>query len=129
MKKKILVIDDNPVILKMIEAILENRNYVATTITTGEAGIKEVESSPPDLIILDVVLPDMDGWEVCKVLKRNDNTKNIPIIMLTGKKTGIEHEIKSFDFGADDYLIKPFNTGVLLARIAARLGDGRKEQE
>ena len=121
MRVKILIVDDNLTIAKLIETILINRGYSVTTVNTAEKGLKEVQDTAFDLIIADLVLPGMDGWDFCKNIKSDDRTKDIPVIILTGVRTGVEDEIKSFELGAVDYLTKPFNTAVLIARIEANL--------
>ena len=121
MRTKILIVDDNLTIAKLIETILINRGYSVTTVNSAEKGLEEVGNTSFDLIIADLVLPGMDGWDFCKNIKNTDSTRDIPVIILTGVRTGVEDEIKSFELGAVDYLTKPFNTAVLIARIEANL--------
>jgi len=119
MEETILVIDDSPAVTKMFETVLQSNGYGVLTEGTGMDGIRAVEENHPDLILLDVVLPDIDGWEVCKLLKKNRKTRDIPVIMQTGAMTKTEHELKSFDYGADDYIVKPSDINIVLARIKA----------
>ncbi|MFC2091432.1 PleD family two-component system response regulator [Elusimicrobiota bacterium] len=128
MNGTILVVDDNPTIIKMLESILEHQDYEVKCVETGEEGLELLQDKLYDLIIIDVVLPGLSGWDLCKILQESDRTKNVPIIVLTGKKIEADDEIKSFKLGAIDYMTKPFNTGVLLARIKARIESFKNAQ-
>lgn len=121
MSKRILIIDDNEIVLRIIKHILGAKDYKIDSVNTGEAGITNVKESPPDLVLLDVVLPSMDGWEVCRQLKEDEETKSIPIIMMTGVKVDDEDKKKSYGAGADDYVTKPFSKDVLLGKVEAYL--------
>ncbi|MFH1416323.1 MAG: response regulator [Elusimicrobiota bacterium] len=127
MPKKILVVDDNPTMIVMLESLLLNKGYEVITEQTGESAIESACTLLPDLVILDVALPDIDGWEVSRRLKADAITSRIPILVLTGKMTANEHEVESFEAGADDYVLKPFDTDVLLARIASCIKRGDKK--
>ncbi|MEK7789607.1 MAG: response regulator transcription factor [Planctomycetota bacterium] len=118
MKKQLLVVDDDPDILKVLKANLEL--YGFDTITAGNwAKAKEILNDHlPDLIILDLMLPDGDGIQICKLLK--DRHPRIPIIMLTAKDS-VSDKVMGFESGADDYIVKPFETLELIARIKACL--------
>lgn len=115
-KQKILVVDDERDILNLVDYNLSKEGYRVECIDTGEEALRAAKSSLPDLIILDLMLPGLDGLEVCKILKYDSKTSGIPIIMLTAK--GEEADIVTgLELGADDYIVKPFSPRVLLARV------------
>ena len=117
MPEKILVIDDDPLLLTLIQRTLEQDKYQIKTATHGKEGLKLVEKVQPDLVILDVMMPDLSGWEICDRIRR---TSMVPIIMLTAR--GSQNDIvRGLQSGADDYLVKPFHQAELLARVSAVL--------
>jgi len=117
MKKRILIVDDELSILKFLRSNLEDRGYTAINATNGEEALHIIERELPDLIILDVMMPKMDGFEVCRQLRE---WSQIPIIMLSAR--GDEKDkVKCLDLGADDYIVKPFGANELLARVSAVL--------
>jgi len=125
-KETILIVDDEEDILELIKFNLKNEGYSIITALTGEKAINIAKQSPIDLIVLDLMLPGVDGLEVTKILKNNDKTCDIPIIMLTAK--GEESDIVTgLELGADDYLSKPFSPKILIARIRAILRRGRQK--
>jgi len=114
--EKILVVDDEKDILDLVNYNLQKEGYRVTLVSSGEQAVEEVRKNPQDLILLDLMLPGIDGLEVCRKLKYDEKTKDIPIIMLTAK--GEESDIViGLELGAEDYITKPFNTKVLIARI------------
>jgi two-component system alkaline phosphatase synthesis response regulator PhoP len=116
----ILVVDDEEDILELVSYNLTKAGYRVTSVTSGEDAIKASRSKLPDLVLLDLMLPGVDGLEVCNTLKRDSRTANIPVIMLTAR--GEEADIVSgLELGADDYITKPFSPRVMLARIKAVL--------
>lgn len=120
MKEKILVVDDEQDILNLVEYNLQKEGYKVTCVETGEEALETAKAMLPDLIILDLMLPGVDGLDVCKILKQNPDTAFIPIIMLTAK--GEESDIVTgLELGADDYITKPFSPRVLIARIKTGL--------
>lgn len=119
-KASILLVDDEEDILELLKYNLFRECYQVLAVTTGEEAVKAVHQSPPDLIILDLMLPGMDGLEVCKNLKNAAETNPIPIIMLTAKGEDSDIII-GLELGADDYIIKPFSPRILLARVKAVL--------
>lgn len=119
-KSKILVIDDNNLNLRMIELVLQNYNYDVITAMNGASGIKATQEQNPDLILLDIMMPVMDGFEVCERLKESPDTQDIPIIFLTSKPDS-EGIVKGFELGAADYVTRPFNRPELMARIKTHL--------
>ena len=116
----ILVVDDEEDILELVSYNLTKAGYRVTRVTSGEDAIKAARSKLPDLVLLDLMLPGVDGLEVCNTLKRDSRTANIPVVMLTAR--GEEADIVSgLELGADDYITKPFSPRVMLARIKAVL--------
>ena len=119
-RTRILVVDDEPDILELVQYNLSKDNYDVMGVESGEEALAQVHATPPDLIVLDLMLPVVDGLEVCRVLKRDTRTAAIPIVMLTAR--GEEADmVAGLELGADDYLTKPFSPRVLLARIRAVL--------
>jgi two-component system, OmpR family, response regulator MprA len=116
-KEKILIIEDDEAILKVLRRVLTYEGYQVDTALDGQSGLNQVHDVLPDLIILDWMLPGMDGLEVCRRLR---TAGTVPILMLTAKDT-IQDRVQGLDAGADDYLIKPFELDELLARIRALL--------
>ena len=118
MKQKILVVDDEPDAVELLEVNLEGAGYTVASAHDGEEALKKARMTLPDLIILDLMLPEVDGMEVCKILRRDQKTSHIPIIMLTAKAAEIDR-VLGLELGADDYVTKPFSVKVLLQRIKA----------
>jgi two-component system phosphate regulon response regulator PhoB len=116
MKSKILVVDDEPDVVELVEFNLRNAGFDVITAEDGEEALKKARSSAPDLLVLDIMLPEIDGFEVCKLLRRDPSTAKIPIIMLTAKAAEIDR-VLGLEFGADDYLTKPFSPRELILRI------------
>ena len=110
---KILVIDDEPEITDIIEAFLKNAGYDVRTENSSVMGIEKARAFLPDLILLDIMMPVMDGYQVCNELKKNPNTKHVPVIFLTGKDASHD-EGKSFKVGGDMFIKKPFSCERLL---------------
>ncbi len=121
--KKILVVDDEAKISEVIKSYLEHDGYKVSTALNGKAALNGYNEFNPDLIILDLMLPDISGEEICKRIRKNSS---VPIIMLTAKVSDDE-VITGLDIGADDYVLKPFSPKQLLARVAAVLRRSAKE--
>lgn len=117
MNERILIIEDDPAILKLLQRGLAYEGYQVDIATDGRSGLNLARDRHPDLVILDWMLPGMDGLEVCRRLRTGGS---LPILMLTAKDT-IQDRVQGLDAGADDYLVKPFNLDELLARIRALL--------
>lgn len=117
MNERILIIEDDQAILKVLQRGLAYEGYTVDIATDGRAGLNLARDHHPDLVILDLMLPGMDGLEVCRRLRTGGS---LPILMLTAKDT-IQDRVQGLDAGADDYLVKPFNLDELLARIRALL--------
>lgn len=125
-KPTILLIEDDPDILELAQYNLERDGFSVSTASDGEEGLRKAQGVKPDLIVLDLMMPGMDGLKVCQKLRASDDTKNTPIIMLTAK--GEESDIViGLEMGADDYMTKPFSPKELIARIRANLRRGPME--
>ncbi|MDR0268767.1 response regulator transcription factor [Paenibacillus sp.] len=118
MRSKVLIVDDDEKIISMLRRGLAFEGYDIITANNGAEGLKSVLNSEPDLVILDVMMPQVDGFEVCRRLR--EGGIHVPVLMLTAKDE-IEHRVKGLDLGADDYLVKPFALEELLARVRALL--------
>jgi len=105
-KKKILVIDDTEFMTKLISDVLMNEGYEVVTASNGRQGIEMVRIEKPDLVLLDVVMPDMDGFEVCRILREDEGNNLMPIIMLTAQDNE-DDKLTGLELGADDYITKP----------------------
>lgn len=128
MKEKIYIVEDEIDILELLCLNLESAGYRARGFDTALSMLKRLDHDPPDLLILDLMLPDMDGFEVCKKLKSEPEHARIPIIMLTAR-IDLEDKIKGLDYGADDYITKPFENDELQARLRAVLRRASWEAE
>jgi len=122
-KAKILVVDDEIGVLKAISTTLKKEGFEVESAKTGQIGIDIAEKSIPDLILLDLRLPDMDGYDVCQLLKKGKKTASIPIIMVTTRAQDTE-KVVGLQIGADDYITKPYNPLELVARVRAMLRRG-----
>ena len=116
MKTRILVVDDEADVLELVEFNLRQAGYELTSAADGAEALKKAKAQLPALIILDVMLPEVDGLEVCKLLRRDPATARIPIIMLTAKASELDR-VLGLELGADDYLTKPFSPRELLLRV------------
>ena len=120
MPAKILVVDDEPSIVDVLTRFLSREGYTVITAVNGRQALERVRQDPPDLILLDVTMPELDGFAVCQVLKEDQRTALIPITMLTGLDDR-EHRTRGIEAGADDFLTKPFEQSILRARIRSQL--------
>lgn len=116
LEARILVVDDDPDTLEIIKIGLEFRSYEVITATNGEDALKKISSENPDIVVLDVMMPKIDGLEVCRRAKENFFTSQIPIILLTARGQ-VEDKVHGLTIGADDYLVKPFDMRELAARV------------
>jgi two-component system phosphate regulon response regulator PhoB len=128
MKSKILVVDDEQDAIELIEYNLEAAGYRVITAVDGAEAIKKTRATVPDLIVLDIMLPELDGLEVCKILRRDSATAAIPIIMLTAKALEIDR-VLGLELGADDYITKPFSPRELVLRVKKQLQRGADPEE
>ena len=122
-KPKILVVDDEDRSLRLMEAMLGPEGYEVVLAHSGQEGLKKIRDTCPDIVLLDIMMPGMNGYEVLRILRQR---YNIPVIMLTAKKK-VTAVIDSFHLGADDYVRKPFMKGELLARIRVKLRRAESE--
>ena len=123
----ILIVDDTPANLKLLSNILSQDGYRVRAARSGEMALDSVESAPPELILLDIKMPEMDGYEVCATLKANKDTANIPVIFISALND-IEDIIKAFDLGGVDYIMKPFKFREVLARVDSQLTLARQRR-
>ena len=131
MREKILIVEDEPDIIKMLEYNLKKEGFRITSVSDGREALRQAEREHPDIIILDLMLPEIDGLEVCKTLKQSSDTADIPVIMLTAKAQETD-KIVGLELGADDYITKPFSIRELTARVKAvlrRTGEKNKLPE
>src|SRR5439155_2543741 len=126
---RILVVEDEPRLLRNLAKALREENYAVDTADTGDEGLFKAQSYDYDAVVLDVMLPLLDGWEVLKRLRKQKQT---PVLMLTARDA-TQDRVRGLDTGADDYLVKPFDLGELLARLRALIrraaGQGRSVME
>lgn len=117
-RKKVLIIDDDERFLRMVAQVLIQKDYEVITADGGQVGLRYLFERRPDLVLLDVIMPKMDGWQTCERIR---DISDVPIIMLTGKRVEEEDIASGLDHGADDYLIKPVGNRELIARVRAAL--------
>jgi len=122
MSKKILIADDEPNIVASLEFLMRQRGYIVKVVGTGEDALRAVTEFEPDLILLDVMMPRMSGYDLCQKVRENPAWQDIKIIMLSAKGRDVE-VTKGMAVGADAYVTKPFSTKDLLAKVGAMLGE------
>ena len=120
-KGKILVVDDEIYIVHILDFSLGMEGFEVLTALDGEQALEKARAEHPDLIVLDIMMPKLDGYETCKMLKAEASTKDIPVILLSAKGRNVDQKI-GFEVGADDYITKPFSPRKLVERINAILG-------
>jgi len=125
-KGKILVVDDEIYIVHILDFSLGIEGYEVMTALDGEQALAKVAQDKPDLIVLDIMMPKLDGYETCKALKSNPETKDIPVILLSAKGRNVDQKV-GFEVGADDYITKPFSPRKLVERINAILGQTSRQ--
>jgi len=116
--KKILVIDDEPAFLNLVEQVLAQKGYEVLKANRGQEGLRLMFDQRPDLVLLDIVMPDMDGWQLCGRIRE---ISDVPIIIITGQQKSEEDIARGLGYGADEYLIKPIGNKELIARVGAVL--------
>jgi DNA-binding response OmpR family regulator len=119
--QSVLIVDDEPNILLSLQFLMKKSGYEVRTSKDGEEALAEIARAAPDLVLLDVMMPKIDGFSVCKTIKDNPEWKDVRIIMLTARGRDVERE-KGLALGADDYITKPFSTNDAIARVQAVLG-------
>jgi class 3 adenylate cyclase/CheY-like chemotaxis protein len=115
----ILVVDDKPENLRLLEAVLEPRGYEVEKVTSGARALEVVASTPVDIVLLDIVMPEMDGYEVCRRLRADPKSEFLPIVMITA--SGDQEKVAAIEAGADDFVAKPFDQAELLTRVQSLL--------
>lgn len=125
MANKILVVDDDLNICELLKLYLENDGYVVYTANDGKQAVDTFKNKTPDLVLLDIMLPKMDGWQVCREIRK---TSSVPIIMLTAKGETFD-KVLGLELGADDYVVKPFDTKEVMARVKAVLRRTKGDSE
>ncbi len=118
MAKKILTIDDDPIFLRLVDQVLSHQGFEVLKAGGGQEGLRLLFTEKPDIVILDVAMPRMDGWQTCQRIRE---IADVPIIMLTGKQKAEEDIVRGLDYGADEYLFKPVGNRELVARVRAVL--------
>jgi len=124
MAQRVLIVEDEPDIRELLVFHLEREGYHVTKSKSGAEAVRLAHASPPDLVLLDLMLPEMDGLEVCRRLRRDPVTQAIPIVMLTARGDEVDR-VLGLEMGADDYVVKPFSPRELIARIRAVLRRAR----
>ncbi|MBF6614390.1 MAG: response regulator [Chloroflexi bacterium] len=117
---KILIVDDEPVIVELLEEHLHSEGYQTVHAYSGEEALQVLGESAPDLVILDLMLPGMDGYEVCRLMQQDTRLNHIPVIMLTAR-SAVPNKVMGYQRGADDYIVKPFDADELSVRVRAQL--------
>ena len=125
MSENILIVDDDLDTLRLVGMMLQRQGYAVSSASSGQQAIELAQKEPPDLILLDIMMPEMDGYEVARRLRANASTQNVPIIMFTAK-TQVDDKVMGFEAGADDYLTKPTQPRELIAHMRAVLSRARK---
>jgi diguanylate cyclase (GGDEF)-like protein len=117
---KILIVDDEPTIVELLEEHLRSEGYETMRAFSGEEALQMLEADIPDLVLLDLMLPGMDGYEVCRLMQKDARLNHIPVIMLTAR-SAVPNKVMGYERGADDYVVKPFDPDELSVRVRAQL--------
>jgi DNA-binding response OmpR family regulator len=120
MSSRVLIVEDEPDIRELVVHHLKREGYQVSAAANGEDALRQVQAAPPDLVLLDLMMPAMDGLEVCRRLRQDPATATLPIVMLTAKGDEVDRVV-GLEIGADDYIVKPFSPKELLARVRAVL--------
>ncbi len=120
-KKQVLCIEDSPEMIDLIRLILERRGYEVKGAVGGREGLEAIQTDPPDLILLDLMMPDVDGWEVYRQIRAHEKLKDIPVIIVTAKAQGIDRVLGLHIAGVDDYIVKPFGPKQLVSSVESIL--------
>ncbi|HET9687388.1 MAG TPA: response regulator [Pseudolabrys sp.] len=123
----VLIVDDEPNIVLSLQFLMKKNGFEVRTAKDGEEAMAEISRAAPDLVLLDVMMPKIDGFSICKQIRANPEWKDMRIIMLTARGRDVERE-KGLALGADDYITKPFSTKDAIARVEAMLGRPRKAE-
>lgn len=123
---RIAVVEDDTMMQNVLKAVFEGQDCELRVWGEGRSALAGIAAQPPDLILLDVHLPDMTGHDVCRALKADARTRSVPVLMLTGEARALEQRVAGLELGAEDYLFKPFSPKVLLARVRSLLKSGER---
>ncbi len=126
MTRNVLIVDDEPNIVLSLKFLISQQGYEVRTAYSGEEALQALSERLPDLILLDVMMPKPDGYQVCQKIRATPEWKDIPVIMLTAKRRDLERQ-KGYVMGADDYITKPFATHELVSKVRAMLKEKGKE--
>jgi DNA-binding response OmpR family regulator len=127
-QKKIFIVEDDPDIVDLLVHYLTREGYTVGTASDGRSGMHQIRGNPPDLLILDLMLPELDGLEICKALRSNPDSSALPILMLTAKAEETD-KIIGLELGADDYMTKPFSPKELVARVKTLLRRSKRQEK
>ena len=127
MSQSVLIVDDEPNIVRSLEFLMTKAGYEVRVARDGEQALNEIAKAPPDLVLLDAMMPKRDGFDVCQTIRGNPNWTGIRVIMLTAKGRDIERE-KGLAMGADDYITKPFSTREVVAQVEKILGSKERRR-
>jgi DNA-binding response OmpR family regulator len=119
-KNRILIVEDEESLLKLESILLSAKGYMVTGVMDGRSALEEISVNKPDLVLLDIMLPEMDGFEVCRRIKENSETSAIPVIMLTARKNSQDY-VRGKEVGADAYITKPFKSALVIETIEGLL--------
>jgi two-component system alkaline phosphatase synthesis response regulator PhoP len=119
-QQRILVVDDDRAVVRLVQAYLEQANYHVLVAYNGETALQIIRRDRPDLVLLDLMLPDRDGWDITRTIRADPASSGLPLIMLTARVTDTD-KIVGLELGADDYITKPYNPREVVARVKARL--------
>ena len=117
----IVVVDDDPGIRESLKDLMALENWACAVADTGAKGLELVESLQPQLVVTDIQLPDMSGYQLCQSLKRNPGSRHVPVVMITGRFTEPDDKVQGFESGADEFFAKPFDPVLFVARIKSIL--------
>jgi DNA-binding response OmpR family regulator len=123
MAKRVLVVDDEPNIVMSLRFLMEREGFLVEVASTGQAAVAALDRAPADLVLLDVMMPELDGFEVCQRIRSNPAWRDTKVVMLTAKGRDVERD-KGLALGADDYVTKPFSTRDLVAKVKQMLASG-----
>ena len=123
MANKIMIVDDEPDVVDLVKIVLKSEGYEVVTANSGREALEKIGTEMPDLVLLDIMMPQMDGWEVYNHIKSNSKTKDIPVAMLTAKSQSIDKMIGLHVVQVDDYITKPFGRAELLERVKKILSE------
>jgi two-component system alkaline phosphatase synthesis response regulator PhoP len=120
MAARVFVVDDDPQIVRLLKSYLEQAGYEVLAAYDGESALRDIRQQQPDLVILDLMLPDRDGWEITRIIRSDQRLAGLPVVMLTARVDDVD-KIVGLELGADDYITKPFNPREVVARVRAVL--------